>query len=136
MRHASLSVSFALLLGSPLLWAEETPPAPAASNPPLAAATAAEALVDELEQRLAESERLRQELEATISERESSQLARLRQENQRLRLQLKEAQAQQPPPLLDERQRWLAIGGGIALGGVILGALLRGRRRSRREWIN
>jgi hypothetical protein len=63
-------------------------------------------------------------------------LQRLRQENQRLKLQLKKAQADAPQPLLGDQQQWFGIGAGAALLGVILGALLRGNRRSRREWIN
>lgn len=64
------------------------------------------------------------------------QLQRLRQENQRLRLQLKESQAQAQPRLLSEEQTWFALGAALSLVSMVFGALLRGRRKSRREWIN
>jgi hypothetical protein len=76
------------------------------------------------------------ELQANDGERESVQLQRLRQENQRLKLQLKKVQAQAPQQLVSEQQIWFAIGAGAGLLGVIIGALLRGKRRSRREWLN
>ena len=94
----------------------------------------------DLEQRLAESERQRAELAAQLSNPDNSQdearIARLTQENQRLKLQLREAQANQPPRLLSEQQAWYVTGAGTALLAFILGMLSRGRRRSRREWIN
>lgn len=94
----------------------------------------------ELEQRLAESERQRAELAAQLANPDNSQdearIARLIQENQRLKLQLREAQANQPPRLLSEQQTWYVSGAGTALLAFILGMLSRGRRRSRREWIN
>ncbi|MBU1488929.1 MAG: translation initiation factor 2 [Gammaproteobacteria bacterium] len=117
-------------------------PAHAEQSPPPAAdpSTALQAQLDELSQRLALSEQQRQalaaELEAGAVERESAQVARLRQETQRLKLQLKQAQANAPDRLLSEQQTWFAIGGGASLLGVLLGALLRGKRSSRREWIN
>ncbi|MES2821483.1 MAG: hypothetical protein V4812_21115 [Pseudomonadota bacterium] len=107
---------------------------------PLAGATA-ETQLDSLEQRLAESEQARTELLAQLKaagsdERDNAQLLRLRQDNQRLKLQLREAQAGQPPRLLSEQQRWFAIGAGVALLGTLFGALLRGKRRSRSQWAN
>ncbi|MBD9677287.1 translation initiation factor 2 (IF-2, GTPase) [Pseudomonas sp. PDM18] len=94
----------------------------------------------ELEQRLADSERQRTELAAQPAQQDNSQdearIARLTQENQRLKLQLREAQANQPPRLLTEQQTWYVTGAGTALLAFILGMLSRGRRRSRREWIN
>lgn len=99
-----------------------------------------QAQIDNLEQRLAISEEQRNamaaELQANDGERESVQLQRLRQENQRLKLQLKKTQAQAPQQLVSEQQMWFAIGAGAGLLGVIIGALLRGNRRSRREWLN
>ena len=91
---------------------------------------------------LAESERQRTELalqlQAALEQhgRDSPQLVRLRQENQRLKLQLREAQAGQPPRLLSEQQLWFALGAAVTLTATLLGALLRGRRKSRREWSN
>ncbi|MGC4008213.1 MAG: translation initiation factor 2 (IF-2, GTPase) [Pseudomonas sp.] len=94
----------------------------------------------DLEQRLAESERQRAELAEQIANPDNSQdearIARLTQENQRLKLQLREAQANQPPRLLSEQQTWYVAGAGTALLAFVLGMLSRGRRRSRREWIN
>ena len=102
--------------------------------------TALHAQLDDLNQRLAQSEQQRQalaaELEANTSERESAQVARLRQENQRLKLQLKQAQASAPNRFLNDQQTWFAVGAGACLLSVLFGALLRGKRRSRREWIN
>jgi SH3 domain protein len=109
--------------------AEQSPPQPA---------SAAQVQIDSLEQRLTISEEQRDamaaELQANDGERESVQLQRLRQENQRLKLQLKKAQA--PQQLLSEQQMWFAVGAGASLLWVIIGALLRGKRRSRREWLN
>ncbi|RMH84907.1 translation initiation factor 2 (IF-2, GTPase) [Pseudomonas sp. AOB-7] len=126
MRPIPLSVLATLLLTCALAQAEETSPQP------LAAATSAEAQADTLEQRLAQSEQLRSEQQANSA----AQMQRLRQENQRLRLQLKESQARQQPGLLSEEQTWFALGAGLSLLSVLVGALLRGRRKTRREWIN
>ncbi|MFZ3155538.1 translation initiation factor 2 [Pseudomonas sp.] len=106
--------------------AEENPP------PPLAEATSAQTPIDEL----APSESRSTEGQYSASERESVQLQRLRQDNQRLKLQLKKAQASAPQPLISEQQMWFATGAGAGLLGVIIGALLRPGRRSRREWLN
>ena len=92
--------------------------------------------LDDLQRRLDDSEKLRADLTAQLQGAESAVVGRLRQENQRLKLQLREFQAQQPPRLLSTEQAWFATGGGIALAAFILGALSRGRRRQRREWIN
>lgn len=126
MRPIPLSVLATLLLTCALAQAEETP------AQPLAATTSVEAQADALEQRLAQSEQLRSEQQANGA----AQLQRLRQENQRLRLQLKESQARQQPGLLSEEQTWFALGAALSLLSVLVGALLRGRRKTRREWIN
>ncbi|MCZ4321822.1 translation initiation factor 2 [Pseudomonas anguilliseptica] len=114
--------------------AEESPPQP------LAEATSAQTQIDELEQRLALSEEQRAALSAELqnssNERDTVQLQRLRQENQRLKLQLKKAQASPPQPLISEQQMWFATGAGAGLLGVIIGAFLRRGRRSRSEWLN
>jgi septal ring factor EnvC (AmiA/AmiB activator) len=129
-----MSFLFAVLLLPLHLPAEESPEQPAA------AITAAQAQIEDLERRLAASEQQREalsaELQANNGERENVQLQRLRQENQRLKLQLKTVQAGAPGRLLNDQQMWFAVGAGAALLGVILGALLRGNRRRRREWIN
>lgn len=128
MRPGPWFFLFALLLSLDLQ-AEQTPPA-----------TAEQAQIDALEQRLATSEQQREalgaKLQASGGNSDSALIQRLRQENQRLKLQLKKTQADAPEPLLDDRQQWFAVGAGAALLGVILGGLLRGKRRSRREWIN
>ncbi|MBS7660970.1 translation initiation factor 2 [Pseudomonas lalucatii] len=134
MRPAFKPLLFALwLLPLHLQAAEDT--APALPEP-----SAAQTQLRELEQRLAASERQRAalsaELQAGSGERESAQVQRLRQENQRLKLQLKRTQAESPARLLSDQQTWFAIGAGAGLLGVIIGALLRGNRRTRREWIN
>ena len=126
MRPIPLSLLAALLLSSALVQAEQDAPQP------LAAATSAETQVDALEQRLAQSEQLREELQANSA----AQLQRMREDNQRLRQQLKESQSQTQRGLLSEEQTWFALGAGLSLVSVLVGALLRGRRRTRREWIN
>jgi cell shape-determining protein MreC len=123
---------------------EPLQPAAPAENTPAAASSAAPdelaAQLRQLQSQLADSERQRSELsarlEAASGERESAQLSRLRQENQRLKLQLKAAQASQPPRLLSEQQTWFAIGGGVALLSLVTGLAARGGRRQRRQWIN
>ncbi|MCY1276557.1 hypothetical protein D9M68_352890 [compost metagenome] len=137
-----LLLTTALLCG--LAQAEELPKPAQAENVPTVAASAAPgeliAQVDQLQRQLADSERQRGELsarlEAASGERESAQLTRLRQENQRLKLQLKAAQAAQPPRLLSEQQAWFAVGGGVALLSLVIGLAARGGRRQRRQWIN
>jgi len=114
--------------------AEETPPQP------LAEATSVQTQIDALEQRLALSEEQREalntQLQSNAREHETAQLQRLRQDNQRLKLELKKAQASTPKPLISEQQMWFATGAGAGLLGVIIGALLRRGRRSRSEWLN
>lgn len=122
MRPGPLILLLTLSLAA-TVQAEQSPPQPA---------SAPQAQIDNLEQRDA----MASELQANDGERESAQLQRLRQENQRLKLQLKKAQAQAPQQLLSEQQMWFAVGAGASLLGVIIGALLRGKRRSRREWLN
>ncbi|WP_271408403.1 hypothetical protein [Pseudomonas sp. Q1-7] len=110
------------------------------AEPPAVANDALLAQLDQLQRRLAASERQRTELsrqlETASEERENAQLARLRQENQRLKLQLKEAQASPTPRLLTEQQTWFAVGGGVALLSLFTGLIARGGRRQRRQWIN
>lgn len=117
MRPGPLSLLLILLLPCPLL-AEQDP------QQPLSEVAAAQME----EQRLIASEQQREALSAEIQ--------RLRQDNQRLKLQLKTAQAAIPERLVSEQQMWFAIGAGCAVSGVLVGALLRNGRRSRREWLN
>lgn len=123
------------LLCLPLITqAEDSAPKPVSAN------TSMQAQIDELQQRLALSEGQREtlnaELQSSASEREAAQLQRLRQENQRLKLELKKVQASSPPPLISEQQMWFSIGTAAGLLGVLIGALLRRGRGSRREWLN
>lgn len=133
MRAAPLFLLLSLCT-APLAFAEEVPPQP------LAEVTSMQAQIDELEQRLAISEQQREALGAALqssaSERETVQLQRLRQDNQRLKLELKKAQSSTAPAFISEQQMWFAIGAGAGLLGVIIGALLRRGRRSQSEWLN
>ena len=137
LSQLALVVSFSVFAQATL--AEQTP-APVITSVVNAEVRAMNAQLDQLEQRLAESERLRGELSAQLegsqAEQENAQLTRLRQDNQRLKLQLKAAQAQQPERFLGEQQQWFAVGGAVAILGFVLGMLARGKRRSRREWAN
>ncbi len=96
--------------------------------------------ITDLRQRLKESERLREELGNQLThadaERESVQLSRLRQENQRLKLQLREAQASPVSRLLTDQQQWFVTGGGVALLALLCGIFAGGGRRRRRQWLN
>ncbi|MDU9412912.1 hypothetical protein [Pseudomonas sp. zfem005] len=143
MRHASLSLLFALSLTVALAQAEEALPtvAPNVAVEPRPVENVAAQELAALQQRLAESERQRNELAAqlangTTAERDTALLARLRQENQRLKLQLKEAQADRSPRLVSDDQMWFAIGGGVALLSLLIGLFARGGRRQPRPWIN
>jgi TolA-binding protein len=134
MRHYALTL---LLVASTAALAEEVPPA-AATTAPVAAPH--EAQIETLQRQLADSEQQRSELasqlENSMLERENAQMARLLQDNQKLKLQVREAQSRQPKSPLTEKQTWFLIGAAVSLLGVLIGALLRGRRQSRRQWIN
>lgn len=127
MRQGSLSLLLALCLASPLLHAEEETATPAEPR---------------LEQAPVENEPQRAESESDPALRaEQLQLAQLRQENRRLRLQLHEEQAKMQsqanaqPRLLSEQQQWFAIGGGVGVLGFLLGVLTT-RSGRRRQWLN
>ena len=135
MRYAQLML-LALLPLAVTVQAEEPDATiqPATSSP-----APAEINFADLQQQLAvmtqQRDELAGQLEGDQGERENAQLSRLRQDNQKLKLQLREALAQQPPGLLTETQTWYLLGGLTALLGAAIGALLRGNRR-RRQWIN
>jgi septal ring factor EnvC (AmiA/AmiB activator) len=96
--------------------------------------------IAELQQRLKESEHQREALSNHIqgvdTERESPQLSRLRLENQRLKLQLKEAQSALPPRMFTDEQQWFVAGGGVAVIALLCGIFASGWRRQRRQWLN
>lgn len=130
MRQGPMSMLLCLLLLSPFVAAEQ----------PLS--LEAGARITELQQRLEESEKLRtvlsQQLQSQDSERESAQLSRLRQDNQRLKLAIKELQAGANPVqrLLTDQQQWFLIGSVVALLSVVCGILASGGHRRRRQWLN
>ena len=136
MRQGPLCLLLVMLsIGAPAL-AEETQDT--GHSTPLSLSAGSQ--ITELQQRLKESERLRDELskqlQNTDAERESPQLTRLRQENQRLKLQLKEAQANPVPRLLTDQQQWFVTGGGVALIALLCGIFASGGHRKRRQWLN
>ncbi|NBB08109.1 translation initiation factor 2 [Pseudomonas sp. SLFW] len=94
----------------------------------------------DLRQRLADSEKQREaltrQLQNADTERESILVGRLRQENQRLKLQLKEAQSVMPARVLTEQQQWFVTGGGVAMIALLCGIFASGWRRQRRQWLN
>ncbi|SDU84739.1 translation initiation factor 2 [Pseudomonas mucidolens] len=96
--------------------------------------------ITELQQRLKESERLRAELSKQLQSadatRESTQVSRLRQENQRLALQLKQTQNSVLPGWLTDQQQWFVIGAGVALIALLCGIFASGGHRRRRQWLN
>ena len=132
MRHYVLTL---LLVAGTVAHAEETQ-LPAVATAPVAN----DAQIEALQRQLADSEQKRSELltqlEGSMVERENAQMARLRQDNQKLKLQVREAQSRQPKSPLNEKQTWFLIGATASLLGVLIGALLRGSRKSRRQWIN
>ncbi|MBH3427838.1 translation initiation factor 2 [Pseudomonas alkylphenolica] len=134
MRQGPLSLLLCLLLLSPFALAEE----PAAASTPLSLSAGSQ--ITELQQRLKESERQRdvlaQQLHNADSERESAQLTRLRQENQRLKMALKELQASAPERLITDQQQWFLIGGAVALLAAVCGIFASGGHRKRRQWLN
>ena len=96
--------------------------------------------INDLQQRLNDSERQREELlkqlQSADVERNGALISRLRQENQKLKLQLKEAQSVEPQRLLTEQQQWFVAGGGVALIALLCGIFARGGRKQRRQWLN
>ena len=96
--------------------------------------------VTDLQQRLKESERLREELSKQLhsadASRESAQLSRLRQENQRLAQQLKETRSGALSRWLTEQQQWFVTGAAVALIALLCGIFASGGHRRRRQWLN
>lgn len=129
MRQGLLCLPLVFMLASPLLQAQDAPIAQTADRQ-------AE-LEDRLSENLHQRETLKGNPDVTASAEGQAQLARLRQENRRLRLQLEALQArtQSEPQLLNNDQQWFAVGGGVGVLGFLLGVLTtRGRRR--RQWLN
>lgn len=136
MRQGPLYLLLTALSVTPAVHAEQSQPL--ALNPvPAATAPASDsaAQIAALQQQLADSESQREALQATAGERDSAQISRLRQDNQRLKLQLKQAQAQEPQRLLSEQQLWYLIGAGTALIAFVVGRLSGGRNKRRSEWV-
>ena len=133
MRQGPLCLLLVMLsIGAPA-HAEENPDA--GYSTPLSAGSQ----ITGLQQRLKESERqrgeLNKQLQSANGERESA-LTGLRQENQRLKLQLKETQASPLPRLLTDQQQWFVTGAGVALLALLCGIFASGGRRQRRQWLN
>jgi uncharacterized protein (DUF3084 family) len=124
------------VMGATLAHADETNGLATSAQPEPAVTSQ----INELQQRLHDSERQRQELirqlQNTSADRESAQLSRLRQENQKLKLQLKESQSVEPQRMLTEQQQWFVAGGGVAMIALLCGIFASGWRRQRRQWLN
>ena len=135
MRLRQLCLLAVLMIGA-TAHAEET--SNTGSSTPLSLSVGSQ--ITELQQRLKESERLREELSKQLqtadAARESAQLSRLRQENQRLVQQLKEAQGSGLTRWLTEQQQWFVIGGAVVLIAVLCGIFASGGHRRRRQWLN
>ncbi|MDR6713290.1 septal ring factor EnvC (AmiA/AmiB activator) [Pseudomonas hunanensis] len=116
MRQGPLSLLLCLLLLSPL----------ACANNALSLESGAR--TTELQQRLEESDKQR----ASLAE----QLTRLRQDNQRLALSIKQMQANTPQSPITDQQLWFLIGSGVALFSVLCGIFASGGHRRRRQWLN
>ncbi|AIZ33542.1 hypothetical protein [Pseudomonas parafulva] len=111
------------------------------SSSPLALAeqphsTDTDARVSELQQRLQASEQQRAVLSRQLQGIDSTQLERLREENQRLQAAVQKQQASGPLHLLTEQQQWFVIGSGVALLSAVCGILASGGHRRRRQWLN
>jgi TolA-binding protein len=115
MRHSLLFSLFVLLL----LSANDVQ----ADDASVPLSLTAGSQITDLQQRLKAAEGVRMELS---------------QENQRLKLQLQEAQAKTTPGvrLLTEQQQWFVTGAGVALLAAMCGIFISGGRRQRRQWLN
>ncbi|MCF5022524.1 translation initiation factor 2 [Pseudomonas lurida] len=135
MRLRQLCLLAVVMIGA-TAHAEET--SSTGSSTPLSLSAGAQ--ITELQQRLKESERQREELgkqlQSADAARESAQLSRLRQENQRLVQQLKETQGGALNRWLTEQQQWFVTGGAVALIALLCGIFASGGHRRRRQWLN
>ncbi|UII70445.1 translation initiation factor 2 [Pseudomonas sp. HN11] len=135
MRLRQLCLLAVVMIGA-TAHAEET--SNTGSSTPLSLSVGAQ--ITELQQRLKESERQREELSKQLqtaeATRESAQLSRLRQENQRLAQQLKETQGGALTRWLTEQQQWFVTGGAVALIALLCGIFASGGHRRRRQWLN
>ena len=135
MRLSQLCLLAVLTIGA-TAQAEET--SNTGSSTPLSLSAGSQ--ITELQQRLKESERLREELSKQLqtadAARESAQLSRLRQENQRLAQQLKDVQGSTLPRWLTDQQQWFVIGAAVALVALLCGIFASGGHRRRRQWLN
>ena len=135
MRLRQLCLLAVLTIGA-TAHAEET--SSTGSSTPLSLSAGSQ--ITELQQRLKESERVREELSKQLqtadATHESTQLNRLRQENQRLAQQLKETQGGALTRWLTEQQQWFVTGGAVALIALLCGIFASGGHRRRRQWLN
>ena len=135
MRLRQLCLLAVLMIGA-TAHAEET--SSTGSSTPLSLSAGAQ--ITELQQRLKESERQREELSKQLQSadatRESAQLSRLRQENQKLAQQLKDSQGGALTRWLTEQQQWFVTGGAVALIALLCGIFASGGHRRRRQWLN
>ena len=135
MRLRQLCLLAVLMIGA-TAHAEETPNT--GNSTPLSLSAGSQ--ISELQQRLKDSERQREELSMQLQNadatRESAQLSRLRQENQRLSQQLKETQSGALTRWLTEQQQWFVTGGAVALIALLCGIFASGGHRRRRQWLN
>lgn len=135
-----LAPLFAVLLPCLAVQAEESVNLPLLQPSSAGTSQTSPAPASELQQQLQLMQAERDQLQAQLQEQsqlqESAQVSRLRQENQRLKLQLKAAQAGQPARWLSEQQTWFALGSALALIALIIGRLSAGLGKSRKHWLN
>ena len=135
MRLRQLCLLAVLMIGA-TAHAEET--SNTGSSTPLSLSAGSQ--ISELQQRLKESERQREaltkQLQSADATRESAQLSRLRQENQKLAQQLKDSQGGTLSRWLTEQQQWFVTGGAVALIALLCGIFASGGHRRRRQWLN
>ena len=135
MRLRQLCLLAVLMIGA-TAHAEET--SNTGSSTPLSLSAGSQ--ITDLQQRLKESERQREELSKQLQSadatRESTQLSKLRQENQRLAQQLKDTQGGALTRWLTEQQQWFVTGGAVALIALLCGIFASGGHRRRRQWLN